>query len=131
MKLKTVSLIALLSLSFTAAVHANEVQLTANQKMTITYRLAHKNQNSQPIFGALQTRQINKDANIPVSLDNYNRAGIVIVSVNGHELPPFANQFDKAKQCSMTTDKINSTGKVEFNVSAHSINCKTSGGVFG
>ncbi len=130
MKLKIVSVIALLGLSFTAA-YANEVQLTANQKMTITYRLAHKNKNSQPVFDALQTMQINKDANVSVNLDNYNRAGLVIVSVNGHELPPFANQFDKAKQCSMTTDKIKSSGKLEFNVFAHSINCKSSGGVFG
>jgi hypothetical protein len=132
MKLKKISLLAFIScLGFTAAVQANEVLLTANQPMKITFRLAHKNQNSQPILGKLQSIEVNKNLNVPVALDNYNRAGIVIVSANGHELPPFANQFDQPKQCSMTTDKTKATGAIEITLTEHSINCHTYGGVFG
>ncbi len=132
MKLKMLSVIAIGGLSFTLAAHANEVLLTVNQPTKIAYRIAHKYQHSQPIFGELQSIHVNKSVNIPVSLDNYYRAGIVIVSVNGHELPPSINQFDQPRQCSMTTDKTKSTGSLEFSLSSpHSISCRTYGGVFG
>jgi hypothetical protein len=132
MKLKKLGMIALASLSFTAvAAHANEVLLTANQPMKITFRIAHKNQNSPPMLGELQSIEVNKNVNVPISLDNYDRAGIVIMSANGHELPPSANQFDQPKQCSMTTDKAKTTGALEFTLSQHSISCRTYGGVFG
>lgn len=131
MKFKKLSVIALGCLGFTMAAHANEVLLTANQPMKITFRLAYKNQNNQPIFGELQSIDVSKNVTVPVSLNNYDRAGIVIVSANGHELPPSANQFDEPKQCSMTTDKTRATGALEFTLSAHSISCRTYGGVFG
>ncbi|MBA3662403.1 MAG: hypothetical protein H0W64_11785 [Gammaproteobacteria bacterium] len=131
MKLKKLSVIALSCLGFTMAAHANEVLLTANQPMKVTFRMAHKNQNNQPIFGELQSIEVSKKVRIPVSLDGYNRVGIVIVSANGHELPPSANQFNEPKQCSMTTDKTKSTGILEFTLSAHSLSCHTYGGVFG
>ncbi|HLB42712.1 MAG TPA: hypothetical protein VJN02_07700 [Gammaproteobacteria bacterium] len=131
MKLKELSVIALGCLGFAMAAHANEVLLTANQPMKIAFRVAHKNQNNQPIFGELQSIDVSKNVTVPVSLDNYDRAGIIIVSAGGHELPPSANQFDEPKQCSMTTDKAKATGALEFTLSAHSISCRTYGGVFG
>lgn len=131
MKLKSLAVIAFSCLSFAMATHANEVLLTANQPMKITFRIAHKNQNSQPVFGELQSIDINKNTNVPVSLGNYDRAGIVIISANGHELPPSINQFDQPKQCSMTTDKAKATGALEFTLSQSSISCRTYGGVFG
>lgn len=134
MKLKKLSVIVLASLGFTTvAAHANEVLLTANQPMKITFRVAHKNQDqdSQTVFGELQSIELNKNRNIPISLANYDRAGIVIISANGHELPPSANQFDQPEQCSMTTDKTKTTGALEFTLAQHSINCRTYGGVFG
>jgi hypothetical protein len=93
--------------------------------------LAHKNQNNQPIFGELQSKDVSKNMTVPVSLDNYDRAGIVIVAVDGQELPESINQFDKPKQCSMTTDKTKATGALEFTISAHGLICRTYGGVFG
>jgi hypothetical protein len=131
MKLKILSIIAISCLGFVMTAHANEVLLSANQPTKITFRVAHKNQNSQPILGELQSININKNVNVSVSLDNYERAGIVIVSANGHELPPSANQFDQPEQCSMTTDKAKATGALEFTLSPHSIGCRTYGGVFG
>jgi len=94
MKLKELSVVALGCLGFTMAADANEVLLAANQPMKLTFRVAHKNQNNQPIFGELQSIDVSKNVTVPVSLDNYDRTGIVIVSANGHELPPSANQFD-------------------------------------
>lgn len=132
MKLKKLCMFALASLSFTAlAAHANEVVLTANQPMKITFRIAHKNPNNQPVLGELQTVNVNTNTNIQIPLDNYDRAGVIIVSANGHELPPSANQFDKPEQCSMTTDKIKASGTLEFILAKHSISCRTHGGVFG
>lgn len=132
MKLRKLSMVALASLSFIAVTaNANEVVLTVNQPMKITYRVAHKNQNSQTILGELQSIALDKNINIPVSLNNYDLAGIVIVSVNSHELPPYANQFDQPEQCSMTTDETKSTGAIELTLSQHSINCHTDGGIFG
>lgn len=132
MKLKTLSILALASFGFaTVVAHANEVLLTTNQPMKITFRVAHKNQNSQTVFGELQSIDVSQNKNIPVSLENYDRAGIVIISANGHELPPTANQFDQPEQCSMTTDKTKPTGALEFTLSQHAISCHTSGGVFG
>lgn len=129
MKLKAIALWGCLSVAISA--YANEVMLTANQPMKITFRVAHKNQNSQPVFGELQSADVRKNVVVPVSLDNYDRAGIIIVSANGHELPSSANQFDQPKQCSMTTDKTKATGALEFTLSQHSISCRTYGGVFG
>ena|SRR3990167_8279282 len=131
MKLRKLNMIALASLCFAVAAHANEVLLTANQPIKITFRVAHKNQNSQTVFGELQSIDVNKNVNVPVSLGNYDRAGIVIISANGHELPPSTNQFDQPKQFSMTTDKTKSIGALEFTLSPHSISCHTYGEVFG
>jgi len=130
MKLSRLGVIVFGCLGFAMAAHANDVLLTANQPMKVTYRIAHKNQNSQAVFGKLQSIDLNKNVNVPVSLDNYDQAGIVIISVGGHELPPSANQFDQPKQCSMTTDNTKATGALEFTLSQHSINCRSYGGVF-
>jgi|SRR5579872_2279629 len=130
MKLKKLGVLAF-SVGFVSMAHANEVLLTANQPAKIVFRVAHKNQNQQPVFGELQSVDLTKDVTVPVSLDNFDRAGIVIVSMNGHELPPSHGQFDKPEQCSMTTDKTRATGALEFTVSQHSISCHTEGGVFG
>lgn len=128
MKLRAITLLSCLGVVMTA--HANEVLLTANQPLKVSFRVAHKNQGGQPVFGELQSVDLNKNFTIPVSLDNFNRAGIIVVSVNGHDLPPSANQFDQPKQCSMTTDKLKSSGAIEFNLSPHSINCHAYGGIF-
>lgn len=131
MKLKRLGVIVFGCLGFAMAAHANEVLLTANQPMKITFRVAHKNQNSQTVLGELQSIDVNKNVNVPVSLDNYDRAGLVIISAASHELPPSANQFDQPKQCSMTTDKAKATGALEFTLTQHAINCRTYGGIFG
>jgi hypothetical protein len=132
MKLKIVSMMALSCLGFTLAAHANEVQFIAKQPTKITYRIAHQNQNGQVVLDAAQSVELNKNnVSIPVDLSNYDLAGVVITSVNGHELPPTVNQFNQPRQCSMTTDKTHSTGALEFTVSTHQVSCSTHGGVFG
>jgi hypothetical protein len=130
MKLKKLSIVALGCLGFAMGAEANEVLLTANKPITITYRIAHKNLNTAPVFGELQSVEVNKNVHIPVSLDHFDRAGIVIISGNGHQLPASDNQFDQPKQCSMTTDKTKATGALEFTLSSHSISCSTYGGIY-
>ncbi len=130
MKLRAIALLG--CLGFALSAHANEVLFTSNQPLKITFRVAHKNQSDKPVFGELQSVDLSKNVTIPipVPLDNYDRAGIIIVSVNGHELPPSANQFDQREQCSMTTNKSKPSGALEFTLSPHSINCHAYGGVF-
>lgn len=128
MKLRAIVLLG--CLGFALSAHANEVLLTSNQPLKIAFRVAHKNQSDKPVFGELQSVDLSKNATIQVPLDNYDRVGIVIVSVNGHELPPSANQFGQSEQCSMATSKSKPNGALEFTLSPHSINCHAYGGVF-
>lgn len=131
MKVKKLAAVALGSLGFAMTAHANEVVLSANQPMKIAFRVAHKNKNAQPVYGELQTVNLNKNYRVPIPLDNYDRAGIIVVSANGHVLPPSANQFDRPEQCSMTTDKTKKSGSLEFAMTKQTLSCRTFGGVFG
>lgn len=110
--------------------HANEVLITSDQSMKIGYKVAHKNINGSTVFGELQTVTVNPNFNIHFNLDQYDRAGVVIISVDGHILPASANQFDQAKQCSMTTDLTKATGALKFTLSPHSVTCSTYGGIY-
>ncbi len=123
-------IIALSCFGLTTIAYANEVRLTSKQPTKITFRIAHQNKNGQPVFGGTQSIDLNKNTTIPVDLKNFDLSGLVIMSVNGHELPPSANQFNQPKQCSMTTDKTRSNGVLAFTTSDHSINCIASGGIF-
>ncbi|KTD49925.1 hypothetical protein Lrub_0367 [Legionella rubrilucens] len=131
MKLRKLSVLACGLFGITMGVHANEVLFTANQSMKIIFRIAHLNHNSQPVLGEPQSMEISKNTTFPIDMNNYDLAGVIILSVNGHELPLSANQFNQPKQCSMTTDKTKATGTLAFSLSAHEISCRSYGGVFG
>lgn len=130
MLLNKIGIMALIFFGSVMAAHANEVLLISNQPVKIAYRLAYK-KNNQINFGALQTVEVNRSyVHIPVSLDNYDRVGVVIVAANEHELPPSDNQFDQPDQCSMTTDKEKDAGVLEFVMFDKNARCVTYGGVF-
>ena len=131
MKLRKLSILACGLLGVGMEVHANDVLFTANQPMKVIFRMAHLNHNGQPVLGAPQSVDINKNTTIPIDRNNYDLAGVIILSVNGHELPPSANQFNQPEQCSMTTDKTKTTGTLELALSAHEISCRSYGGIFG
>lgn len=131
MKLRKLSVFACGLLGITMAAHANEVLFTANQPIKIVFQLAHLNHNGQPVLGEPQSTELNKNTTIPINIANYDLAGVVILSINGHKLPPYANQFNLPQQCSLTTDKTKATGALEFTLEAHEINCRSYGGVFG
>lgn len=125
------SLMAFVTLGFTMTTYANSVLLAANQPVKITYRIAHKNENGPTIFEEPQVVDLNTNARIAVDMNNYDKAGLVIVAANEHELPSTVNQFDQPMQCSMTFDKTKSTGALEFELTPHRFTCRTYGGVFG
>lgn len=131
MNLKKLSLVSIGVLGINLAAHANEVLLTANQPATIEFKVAHLNNNGQPVFEETQFRDISNNTSIAIDMNNYDLAGVVILSVNGHKLPPTANQFNQPEQCSMTTNKTNTSGTLEFRVAEHEFSCTTYGGVFG
>lgn len=116
---------------FTGAAQANEVQLTVNKPMNVTYRVAYQDQGSQPVLGELQSAQIDKDLIIPINLSNHMVAGLVVASVDGHVLPDTANQFNQPNQCSITTDSEKTSGKLAISLEKKQINCKYTGGIFG
>lgn len=133
MKLNNVITILLGCMGFSLAAQANQVQLRSHDAINITYQLAHMNPDNQPVFGDPQSIEVNhQPVTIPVELDNYRLAGLVIVSVNGQQLPSSANQFNKPKQCSMTTNNEKSNGLLEIKLSHQGgVSCHTRGGVFG
>ncbi len=89
MKLRIIALLGCLGFAMWA--HANEVLLTSNQPLKITFRVVHKNENGQPVFGRLQSIDLSKNVTVQAPLNNHDRSGITVVCVNGHD-----------KQCSIT-----------------------------
>lgn len=116
---------------FAGAINANTVQLTVNKPVNITYKIAHKNKEGQIELSSLRSARVDRSLTIPVKLLDYHQAGIVLISVDGHELPPEITQFDKPKQCSMTTDKERPSGRLDFSLMPHRITCRSYGGVYG
>jgi len=118
--------------SYAMAAPESAILLTADQPGTkITYQLAHKNMGGETIFSDLLYAELHNNLRLSMDFNGYSRVGLVLVSVNGHQLPPDMNRFDQAKQCSMTTDSMHATGALQLNVSEHAIKCSTYGGVFG
>jgi hypothetical protein len=118
---------------------ANQVTITnvsqLHKPMTVVYEVAHKNSGDHVVLGAQQTLTVNEPVLLPVDLENFDFAGIVIVSVDGHVLPVDDNQFDTPEQCSLTTDKNHTAGIVQLDSNTSSgghgsINCSIKGGVF-
>lgn len=129
MKLKLIGALALTGLSASAL--ANEVLITSNQPTKLVYRVAHKNEGGETVYGPSQTIKINNNTRVSLDLKQYDLTGVSIISVNDKELPTHINQFDKPKQCSMTTNKVKSMGTIELASTNRSITCRTFGGKFG
>src|SRR6266496_3339045 len=91
--------------AYAGMARANEVLLTANQPTSVIYKLAHKKLGAEPEYSELKYATLSNNASVHIDLGSYDRAGLVIMSINGRELPSTVNQFDKPQQCSMTTDK--------------------------
>ena len=68
-------------------------------------------------------------------MKNYQLAGIVPVSIDGHVLPDNINQFGKPQQCSLATDRQHHSGELifiyQFSQNHWQLTCGTRGGVFG
>lgn len=118
-------------LCFSVVVQANEVRLTVNKPINITYRLAYQDTGNKPVLGELQSVQVDKSISIPINLNNHAVVGIVPVSADGHVLPNTANQFNQPNQCSMTTNAQKTSGELAFIIETKKATCKTKGGVFG
>lgn len=125
------TILAALGLSGAPIVHANQIQLVVNKPMDITYKIAHKNKGGQTELSSLRTARIERSLTIPVKLHDYSLAGIVLVSIDGHQLPEDITEFDQPKKCSMTTDKQRRIGKLDLTLQQRSITCRTFGGVYG
>lgn len=131
LKINKIALITFAAITFAGNANANEVSIETNNPMMITYKIVHQNRNHQPIFGPTLSSTINGSLKIPVDQENYDLVGVVPISVEGHNLPDNANQFNNPDQCSMTTDKTKSTGSLIFTKEPHKISCQTKGGIFG
>lgn len=114
-----------------SSAYASQVLLTTNKSMEVSYRIAHANRGGEPIYGETLTTRISKSLDVPIKLDGYQLAGLSIISVDGHVLPPEINQFNQPRQCSMTTDKQKATGALALELTKKGITCRTYGGVFG
>lgn len=132
MNFKKLTMVFLTSAAcFTGSAQANEVQISVNKPMNITYRLAYQDSGSEPVLSKLLSVQVDKDIIMPIELDKHSLVGIVLVSADGRFLPDTANQFNKPNQCSMTTDATHTSGEVAFFIETKKAACKTKGGIFG
>lgn len=140
MKFKMIALAALLS-GVLGTATANQVILMngsmSPHPFSITYKLAYKNPNGPVIFGQPQKITLTRKPEIVrFTMHNFQLAGLVVESVAGHMLPSSANQFDKPRQCSMTTNHRNDTGSITLDwqklPNNHGrITCASHGGIFG
>ncbi len=131
MKVTTLCVIGAICLGTTGSVLANNVIIASSTPIDITYQVARVNGDGQPVLSGIRSMKVNHTASIDCELNGYERSGVVLVSVNGHQLPTNINQFNQPRQCSMTTDAGRSAGALEITTSQHSIKCATHGGVFG
>lgn len=132
MKIKIANVALLIgTLSAADLATANQVQIYTNKPMQVTYRVARENTGGQPEFDNPQTQKIDKETMI--SFDDKGRAlsGIELLTVDGHVLPDSVHQFNKARQCSMTTNQQSPSGRLELVAEEHKLSCKTIGGVYG
>lgn len=129
MKSKKICSVLLAAVGFSGIASANEVSLNAATKMEVAYRVAHKNVGGNVVLGGVQTIQVNGQAIIPVELEGYDLAGVVPVSIDGHNIPSWHTQFDKLSQCSMATDQNHPSGNLVFAVEDKELKCAASGGV--
>ncbi len=131
MKLKQLILLTGGLSAMMSAAYAHEVVLTTNQPATVSFQMMHQNQNMSPVAGEVRTISIDKSLTIPIEMQAYQIAGIKVLSINGHELPSSANQFNQPQQCSIAIDSIKTQGTIELTVIEHEAKCSTNGGVFG
>lgn len=131
MNVKKITIALLASLAcFTGLANANEVRLSANKPINISYRFAYQNAGGEVILSEVQLVRVDQSLTIPINLKNHAVVGIVPVSVDGHVLPDTANRFNQPNQCSMTTDAKKTTGELAFFIKPKEASCKTKGGVF-
>lgn len=122
----TISLLILSTAAIKIA-HANEVKLTVNKPMQVIYQLAYQDKGSRPVLSEAQTIQVNDIFIIPFDLNDHTAAGIVIDSVDGHVLPPTANQFNQSQQCSIATNTIHPKGELKLRGYPKKIECQIEG----
>lgn len=141
MNINKSNILALLMLAGTGiatTAHANEVTVKINKPTQVTYRIAHQNTGQSVQLGEFKTIQVHeweKTDNgyqivIPVNLDGYDYAGVMTVAIAGHKLPLSVNQFNKPKQCSMTTNNQTTSGTLKLSIENHKASCGTEGGIF-
>lgn len=129
-KIKLAGLLSFTLLGLASFANANEVLLTSNTPLQISFRTAHKSLTGPVEYGPLQTVSVNNNAKVTTDLKTDALTGLVIVSVNEHVLPPNVTQFNVPQQCAMTTDKTKSTGTLAFELGPHKLTCRSYGGVF-
>lgn len=116
-KISIVSFIGVFAL-FSQA-FANQVEIVnisaSNKPMQIEYKIGHKIGNSI-VLSSQQSATVSQQLSIPVDLGIYERAGIVVTSVNGMELPPQLQKFAEPRTCSIATTAANqfATMKIFF-----------------
>lgn len=128
-----------LCVCFSSAIWANEVTLlntsAGSPELEVVYQMAYKNAGEKVIFGGIQTVHLQHEQRISVDMKDYQFAGIVPLSIDGHRLPDEANAFAKPKQCSLATDKNHPSGLIAITLvkqpDGHgSLSCTTQGGIF-
>lgn len=119
-------------ISATGSALANQAALVnqSSQPMTIKYVIARQNPGQAVQFSNPIEATVSGTTAISFDLDNYKYAGIVPISIDGHQLPPSVTTFNTAQRCSLTTDGDKPNGSLRFDADEHHVACGVSGGIF-
>ena len=109
---------------------------SGHHPLNIVYQMAYQNPGEPVVLGSPQKIQLNKEMTIQFSMNGYQLAGMVPVSIDGHVLPASANEFDNPQRCSLTTDHKHDSGTLAITYEAlpdghGKLTCAVRGGIFG
>lgn len=114
MKLRFLVSTAAVCAGLLGSAFANQVLLlngdSTGKSIEVSYRVAHKDPGSSTQLGSLKTVNLQHGALLGFPMEQHHLVGIVVESVNGHQLPAAANRFAKPRQCSVATTKLQSRG---------------------
>lgn len=100
-----------------ASAYANQVVMENAAKhpnITVEYKLAYKNPGQPAIFSGTNTAQLGSlTVNVPAK-SGFEKAGVVVVAVNGVKLPDDLTDFDQKQGCFAVTDNVKTEATLQI-----------------
>lgn len=100
---------------------ANEIELlnmsAQHAPLTVDFRIARANPGEPVCYGDIQRIVLRNSQTIGFDMLGYKLAGVVPVTVNGHDIPEDVRAFPpRMDTCSVATTTLEASGKLSFTV---------------